>query len=115
MNSRLRTLSVFLLLASYAATGVVGHLELLNHLFLSRTLPAISKSKSPQSKDGGPFWTQQRHIPTTFRVVIPNPDAVETPLIEPPIVTWFVRVPSDIPFSTVTLTPGEPTRAPPRW
>ena len=113
MKPRFRKIAAFVLLVGYSLTGIGGHLQVLNYFLLSRSLPAISKSKSSGSKDARPFWTQQRHIPASFRVVVPTPAIVEAPRITAPHVGWIIAMPSDIPLFSLTLTYGEPTRAPP--
>ncbi|MGB2868764.1 MAG: hypothetical protein WBD36_09950 [Bacteroidota bacterium] len=113
MKPWFRKIAALVLLAGYSSAGIGGHLQVLNHFLLSRSLPAISKAKSTGPKDARPFWTQQRHIPTTFRVVVPQPAIVETPRTTAPDIRWFVAASSDVPPSTPALTFGEPTRAPP--
>jgi hypothetical protein len=81
MRKYLRQSTTVLLLGSYVALGVVGHLEVLRLLGFGTT-PRYSM----QTKPGPPptakvYWTQYKHIPSSVRITVPSPAIVTQPAV----------------------------------
>jgi hypothetical protein len=79
MPKYFRQSTTVLLLGSYVALGVVGHLAVLRLLGFGTT-PWYSM----QTKPGPPpaakvYWTQYKHIPSNVRIAVPSPAIATRP------------------------------------
>ena len=81
MKTFARKIIVQLLLSTYLAVGVIGHLTVLTFFDWGTNPHQLNKSESSKPPTGTEqvYWTQYKHVPATIKNSVDSPAAIIQP------------------------------------
>jgi hypothetical protein len=115
MKKHLRHGTTVILLGSYVALGVVGHLEVLRLLGFGTALQYLTRTKPGPPPTAKVYWTQYKHIPSSVRIAVPSPAVIARPEVIHRLQFHGIALPSGFLCSpSGPIVSLQTTRAPPQ-